>query len=119
MRDDFREEFGEEVFTLHQVIEDLQVDMALCKLSLASSGGNTNHGPKLDVPKPSSFVGKQEAKAVADFLWEMEQYLEGANVVDDASKIKMATRCLKDTTTLWWRCRYRDRARYGYYRYLG
>ncbi|GKB68078.1 hypothetical protein Tco_0929490 [Tanacetum coccineum] len=63
-----REEFEEEVFTLHQVIKDLQVDMALCKQSLASGGGNTNHGPKIDVPKPSPFVGKREARAVDDFL---------------------------------------------------
>nr|GEW94044.1 putative retrotransposon Gag domain, nucleotide-binding alpha-beta plait domain protein [Tanacetum cinerariifolium] len=64
-----REEFGEEVSTLHQTIEDLQADMTLCKRSLASGGGNANHGPKLDVPKPSPFVGKREARAVDDFLW--------------------------------------------------
>nr|GEW24303.1 putative retrotransposon Gag domain, aspartic peptidase domain protein [Tanacetum cinerariifolium] len=103
-----REEFGEEVSTFHQTIEDLQADVALCKRSLASGGGNTNHGPKLDVPKPSPFVGKREARAVDDFLWEMEQYLEGVNLVDDASKIKMATRYLKDTAALWWRRRYGD-----------
>ncbi|GJY14835.1 putative retrotransposon gag domain, nucleotide-binding alpha-beta plait domain protein [Tanacetum coccineum] len=57
-----REEFGDEVSTLHQVIEALQADMALCKRSLASGGGNTNHGPKIDVPKPSPFVGKREAR---------------------------------------------------------
>ncbi|GJS85676.1 putative nucleotidyltransferase, ribonuclease H [Tanacetum coccineum] len=77
-----REEFGEEVSILHQVIEYLQADMALCKRSLTSGGGNTNH--------------------------EMEQYLKGVNVVDDDSKIKMATRYLKDTTALWWRRRYGD-----------
>ncbi|GJX32362.1 putative retrotransposon gag domain, aspartic peptidase domain protein [Tanacetum coccineum] len=71
-----REEFGEEVSTLHQTIEDLQVDVALCKRSLASGVGNPNHGPKIDVPKPSLFVGKREARAVDDFLWEMKQYLE-------------------------------------------
>nr|GEU37490.1 hypothetical protein [Tanacetum cinerariifolium] len=103
-----REEFEDEVSTLHQVIEALQVDMALCKRSVASSGGNTNHGPKIDVPKPSPFVGKREARAVDDFLWEMEQYLEGVNVVDDASKITMATQNMKDTTALWWRPRYGD-----------
>nr|GEY33033.1 hypothetical protein [Tanacetum cinerariifolium] len=103
-----REEFGEEVSILHQTIEDLQVDVALCKRSLASGGGNANHGPKLDVPKPSPFMGKREARAVYDFLWEMEQYLEGVNVVDDASKIKMATRYLKDTAALWWRHRHGD-----------
>ncbi|GJW66461.1 putative retrotransposon gag domain, aspartic peptidase domain protein [Tanacetum coccineum] len=83
-----REEFGEEVSILHQVIEYLQADMALCKRSLTSGGGNTNHGRKIDVPKPSPFVG--------------------VNVVDDDSKIKMATRYLKDTTALWWRRRYGD-----------
>nr|GFA01784.1 hypothetical protein [Tanacetum cinerariifolium]GFA08058.1 hypothetical protein [Tanacetum cinerariifolium] len=46
-----QEEFGEEVSTLHQTIEDLQADMALCKWSLASGGGNANHGPKLDNAK--------------------------------------------------------------------
>ncbi|GKA98700.1 hypothetical protein Tco_0826637, partial [Tanacetum coccineum] len=103
-----REDFGDEVSTLHQVIEALQADMALCKRSLASGGGNTNHGPKIDVPKPSSFVEKHEAMAVEDFLWGMEQYLEGVNVVDVASMIKMETRYLKDTAALWWRRRYGD-----------
>nr|GFD36377.1 putative retrotransposon Gag domain, aspartic peptidase domain protein [Tanacetum cinerariifolium] len=42
--------------------------------------------------KPSPFMKKREARAVDNFLWEMEQYLEDVNVVDDASKIKMATR---------------------------
>nr|GEU97649.1 putative retrotransposon Gag domain, aspartic peptidase domain protein [Tanacetum cinerariifolium] len=103
-----REEFGEEVSILHQTIEDLQVDVALYKRSLASGGGNANHGPKLDVPKPSLFVGKREARAVDDFLWEMEQYLEGVNVMDDAPKIKMATRYLKDTAALYWRRQHGD-----------
>ncbi|GJW42050.1 hypothetical protein Tco_0070849 [Tanacetum coccineum] len=107
MREDFQ------VSTLHQVIEDLQADMPLYKRSLASGGGNPNHGLKIDVLKPSSLVGKREARTVDDFLWEMEQYLEGVNVVDDASKIKMATRYLKDTAALWWRRRYGDIERVG------
>ncbi|GKD71156.1 putative retrotransposon gag domain, aspartic peptidase domain protein [Tanacetum coccineum] len=57
MREDFR------VSTLHQVIEYLQADMALCKRSLASGSGNTNHGLKIDLPKPSPFVGKRDARA--------------------------------------------------------
>ncbi|GJS47412.1 putative nucleotidyltransferase, ribonuclease H [Tanacetum coccineum] len=69
-----REEFGEEVSTLHQVIKDLQVDMALCKRSLASGDDNTNHGSKIDVPKPTPFMGKKEARAVDDFLWEIRRY---------------------------------------------
>nr|GEY68927.1 hypothetical protein [Tanacetum cinerariifolium] len=59
----------EEVSTLHQTIEDLQANVALCKRSLASGGGNTNHGSKIDVPKPSPFVEKQEAKDTAVLWW--------------------------------------------------
>nr|GFB06516.1 hypothetical protein [Tanacetum cinerariifolium] len=58
--------------------------------------------------KRGTFKDIGEARAVDDFLWEMEQYLEGVNVVDDASKIKMATRYLKDTAASWWRRRYED-----------
>ncbi|GJU35792.1 hypothetical protein Tco_1184146 [Tanacetum coccineum] len=48
-----RTKFGEEVSKLHHTTEDLQADVALCKWSLASGGGNTsNHGLKFDVPKP-------------------------------------------------------------------
>nr|GEY92965.1 putative retrotransposon Gag domain, aspartic peptidase domain protein [Tanacetum cinerariifolium] len=65
-----REEFRKEVSTLHQVIKDLQEDMALYKLSLASGGDNTNHGPKIDVPKPSPFVGKREARAISETIRE-------------------------------------------------
>nr|GEV60445.1 hypothetical protein [Tanacetum cinerariifolium] len=43
-----------------------------------------------------------------EFREEMEQYLEDVNVMDDASKIKMTTRYLKDTAALWWRRRYGD-----------
>nr|GEZ05333.1 hypothetical protein [Tanacetum cinerariifolium] len=43
-----RKKFGEEIFTLHQVIEDLQADMALCKRCLASGGDNTNHDQEDD-----------------------------------------------------------------------
>nr|GFA27875.1 hypothetical protein [Tanacetum cinerariifolium] len=53
-------------------------------------------------------TGDEEARAVDNFLWEMEKYLKGVNVVDDASKIKMETRYLNDTAALWWRRRTRS-----------
>ena len=104
-----REEFGEEISNIRKTVEDLQADVVLCKRSMANGGGEaSHHAPKIDVPKPSPFVGKREARAVDDFLWEMEQYLEGVKITDDDSKIKMATRYLKDTAALWWRRRYGD-----------
>ncbi|GJS37645.1 hypothetical protein Tco_0536027 [Tanacetum coccineum] len=93
-----------EELSLRRELEDLRSDVSLCKLVIASGGGNTrNIAPKVEVPNPSLFMRKREARAVNDFLWEMEQYMEGVNIVDDASKIKTTTRYLKDTAALWWR----------------
>ncbi|GJX43660.1 putative retrotransposon gag domain, aspartic peptidase domain protein [Tanacetum coccineum] len=104
-----RGEVEEEWRSLRRELEDLRADIALCKRFMASGGGLTsNITPKVEVPKPSPFMGKREARAVDDLLWEMEQYMKGVNIVDDAAKIKTATRYLKDTAALWWRRRYRD-----------
>ncbi|GKA21079.1 hypothetical protein Tco_0701068 [Tanacetum coccineum] len=54
-----------------------------------------------------SFIG-EITKILKEFGEEMEQYLEGVNMMDDAFKIKMTTRYLKDTAALWWRRRYED-----------
>lgn len=42
-------------------------------------------------------------RALDDFIWEVEQYFDGINVEDDVTKIKTATRYLKDMAALWWR----------------
>nr|GEX75652.1 uncharacterized protein [Tanacetum cinerariifolium] len=41
-------------------------------------------------------------------IHDLRDSFMGVNMVDDASKIKMATRYLKDTATLWWRRRFED-----------
>ncbi|GJR89825.1 putative nucleotidyltransferase, ribonuclease H, partial [Tanacetum coccineum] len=71
---------GREIHDLRE-LKDLRVNVSLCKRYMASGGGNTSKiPPKVEVPKPSPFVGKRKASSVDDFLWEMEQYLEGVNV---------------------------------------
>nr|GEY05927.1 uncharacterized protein [Tanacetum cinerariifolium] len=73
--------FGEEVSTLHQTIEDLQADVALCKRSLASGGDNTNHGVQdlstaiahtealidFSMRRESSNPKNQKVRALVDF----------------------------------------------------
>ncbi|GKA85072.1 putative nucleotidyltransferase, ribonuclease H [Tanacetum coccineum] len=76
-----REEFGEEVSTLHQVIEALQADMTLCKRYLDSGGGNTNHGPKIDRSRYRDIKrGKATIDTWAEFVADFKKqfYLENA-----------------------------------------
>lgn len=99
----------EEISAIHRSFKELETDVKVFKRFMASGGDTTGYDtPKVEVPKPSPFVGKREARAVDDFLWEMEQYFGGVNIKDDAMKIRMATRYLKDTAALWWRRRYGD-----------
>nr|GEZ63382.1 hypothetical protein [Tanacetum cinerariifolium] len=53
---DLRDSFMGEITTIREELEK-------------SGGGNTNHGSKIDVPKPSPFMEKQEAKDTAVLWW--------------------------------------------------
>ncbi|GJY07330.1 hypothetical protein Tco_0374384 [Tanacetum coccineum] len=97
MREDFRVALNTLSGDLKRKIHDLR-DSFMGEITKIRE----DFGVEIDVPKPSPFVEKQEARAVEDFLWGMEQYLEGVNVVDVVSMIKMATRYLKDTAALWY-----------------
>ncbi|XP_076886353.1 uncharacterized protein LOC143536193 [Bidens hawaiensis] len=68
---------------------------------VASTSNNTP--TKVKVPQPTPFVGKREARAVDNFLWEIEQYFKGVGINDDEKKISTTTLYLKDTAALWWR----------------
>ncbi|KAF5806142.1 putative transcription factor interactor and regulator CCHC(Zn) family [Helianthus annuus] len=82
--------------------KELQMELNICKQALANRG-DTIITSKTEVPKPSPFVGKREARAVDDFIWEIEQYFEAIDIVDDGKKIKTVTLYLKETAALWWR----------------
>ncbi|KAJ0894123.1 putative nucleotidyltransferase, Ribonuclease H [Helianthus annuus] len=89
---------------MHRSLLGLETKVNDCSRVVASTGSSfVSITPRIEVPKPTPFIGKREARAVDDFLWEMERYFEGVNVIDDATKIKTVTLYLKDTAGLWWR----------------
>lgn len=67
------------------------------------SVGTMAMAPRTDLPKPREFDGKRDAKELEDFIWRMERYFEGANIVDEAQKVRTSTLYLTDTAALWWR----------------
>ncbi|GJR35583.1 putative retrotransposon gag domain, aspartic peptidase domain protein [Tanacetum coccineum] len=107
-------ELKERVEESHQHLEELGSNFTELREDFKSAlnilGGNLGreiHDLR-EVLKPSPFMGKRKARAVDDFVWEIEQCMKGVNIVDDALKIKMATGYLKDTAALWWRRQYGD-----------
>nr|GEV41651.1 putative Gag-polypeptide of LTR copia-type [Tanacetum cinerariifolium] len=112
----------ERVEVYHQHLEELGSDFSEMREDFKSSlnvlGGNLGCGildlcgmligkitmisseveKELISPRRELKDFRANAKAVDDFLWKMEQYMEGVNIVDDASKIKTVMRYLEDTT---------------------
>ena len=93
----------------HRRLLGLEAKISDCSKAVINAGGNfISFTPRIEVPKPTQFMGQREARSVDDFLWEMERYFEGVNIGDDATKIKTATLYLKETAGLWWRRKHGD-----------
>lgn len=58
---------------------------------------------KVDVLKPKSFAGTQNAHEVDNFLWGLEQYFGIVGIMEDAAKIKNVALYHINTAMLWWR----------------
>ncbi|KAI3459096.1 hypothetical protein Pfo_015759 [Paulownia fortunei] len=90
-------------------IETLREDLAVCKKTATTMGASTSVvSPRVDYPKPNRFDGRRDAKEVENFLWHMERYFEGLNLIDEASRVRTATLYLTDTAILWWRRKHAD-----------
>lgn len=89
--------------------EDMKEEITVCRRAVANGGGNMAMGnPRMEVPKPKPFVGKRDAKEVENFIWQMEQFFEGCNLVDEAAKVRQASYYLSDVASLWWRRKQAD-----------
>ncbi|XP_048231260.1 uncharacterized protein LOC125370291 [Ricinus communis] len=90
-------------------VDKLEVELNLCKTSLAKSGGAqaaTVH--KVDAPKPKAYGGARNAREIDNFLWNLEGYFEAVGIVDDTTKVKSVSLYLCDIATVWWRRRCED-----------
>ncbi|TYK16608.1 uncharacterized protein E5676_scaffold21G004350 [Cucumis melo var. makuwa] len=71
-------------------------------------------GVKILEPKP--FCGARDAKALENYIFDLEQYFRTTNTVTEEAKVTLATMHLFEDAKLWWRSRFltwrRDVARY-------
>lgn len=78
----WREELATLRESLLDRLEEVKDDLALVKR--ASREGGTR---KLKVPEPQVFVGARDAKALDNFLWDMEEYFKALSFVLEQSEI--------------------------------
>ena len=57
--------------------------------------------PRIDVPKPDKYKGTRSAQEVENFIWGLEQYFEGIDIIKDSTKVTCAANYLIDDTLIW------------------
>ena len=71
-----------EVLTKHE--EKLSQEVAIYKTALSARVVATHEAPRVEVPKPHTFSGKQDAMAVAESLMD---YKESMSSNDEGSRV--------------------------------
>ncbi|KAF3780593.1 hypothetical protein EJ110_NYTH38817 [Nymphaea thermarum] len=108
-----REQMAESVATsrsLSDLVKTLQDEVAelrasnqrLLRTSSASSGGHERIS-RVDVQRPAKYDGSRDARALDNFLFQVDYYMDLQNVVDEDLKIKTAAMLLDGDAVAWWR----------------
>ncbi|KAA0056134.1 uncharacterized protein E6C27_scaffold697G00140 [Cucumis melo var. makuwa] len=63
---------------------------------------------KVKVLEPKPFCGVRDAKALENFIFDLEQYFKAINTIIEEVKVTLATMYLCEDAKLWWRSRYMD-----------
>ena len=75
------------------------------------NGRNGKRSSRIDVPRPSKFNGSHDSKAIENFLFQVEDYLDIQNVIIEDLRIKAATTLLDGDAIAWWRRKRSDMER--------
>ncbi|KAA0047475.1 uncharacterized protein E5676_scaffold507G00670 [Cucumis melo var. makuwa] len=73
----------------------------------ASVGGAISVS-RLKILEPKPFCGARDAKALKNYIFDLEQYFRATNMVTEEAKVTLATMHLLEDAKLWWRSRYVD-----------
>ncbi|KAA0061968.1 uncharacterized protein E6C27_scaffold89G002630 [Cucumis melo var. makuwa] len=63
---------------------------------------------RVKILKPKPFCGARDAKALENYIFDLEQYFKATNTVTEEAKVTLAMMHLSEDAKLWWRSRYFD-----------
>ncbi|KAA0060640.1 uncharacterized protein E6C27_scaffold22G005260 [Cucumis melo var. makuwa] len=63
---------------------------------------------RVKIPEPKPFCGARDAKALENYIYDVEQYFRATNTVTEEAKVTLATMHLSEDAKLWWRSRFVD-----------
>ncbi|TYK19196.1 hypothetical protein E5676_scaffold522G001330 [Cucumis melo var. makuwa] len=63
---------------------------------------------RVKIPEPKPFCGARDAKALENYIFDLEQYFRATNTVIEEAKVTLAMMHLSEDAKLWWRSRFVD-----------
>ncbi|TYK14476.1 uncharacterized protein E5676_scaffold186G001430 [Cucumis melo var. makuwa] len=91
-------------------IVDVNIRLSLTMRAMANQVpvGGTVPVTKVKVPEPKPFCVVRDAKALENFIFDLEQYFKVTNTVTKEAKVTLTTMYVYEDAKLWWRSRYMD-----------
>ncbi|KAA0054179.1 uncharacterized protein E6C27_scaffold131G001100 [Cucumis melo var. makuwa] len=104
------EDFRVTLDVVRNEIADVNARLSLTMRAMASQApaGGAISVSKVKVPEPKPFCGVRDAKALENYIFDLEQYFKATNTVTEEAKMTLATMHLSEDAKLWWRSRYVD-----------
>lgn len=79
----FKESLLTEVAAIREEVKEVKGDWSLCKMAVTQGAVATRASPRVDVPKPKSYARSRNAREIDNFLWDIEQYFNAMEIVED------------------------------------
>ena len=93
----------------NEIVEvNTKVNLTMRALANQAPAGGAMAVGKIKIPEPKPFCGARDAKALENFIFDIEQYFKATNTVAEEAKVTLATMHLSEDAKLWWRSRYID-----------
>ena len=90
-----------EILKLQKDLDDAQNETIVLKKVVGQGPiGGTSH---VKFKETDSYDGMRSAKALENFLWDMEQYIENLWIPHEEAKVKVVVQILTKDFKMWWR----------------
>ncbi|KAA0053817.1 uncharacterized protein E5676_scaffold352G007420 [Cucumis melo var. makuwa] len=110
MINDMSEDFRATLDVVRNEIVDVNARLNLTMRAIANQApaGGAIPVSRVKIPEPKPFCGARNAKALKNYIFDLEQYFRATNTITEEAKVTLATNHLSEDAKLWWRSRYVD-----------
>ncbi|KAA0046578.1 senescence-specific cysteine protease sag39 [Cucumis melo var. makuwa] len=105
MINDMSEDFRATLDVVRNEIADVNARLNLTVRAITNQAlaGGAISVSRVKIPEPKPFCGARDARALENYIFDLEQYFRATNIVTEEAKVTLATMHLSEDANLWWR----------------